>query len=239
MIHPLADLSLEGFEVGISGAVPKREDWSESLQDRAILEFVSVLSGLIIKYGGRIIHGSHPSFTPVILRQAQIHQSNRSRKAVSIFISDLWAKNIDPDELERMKSIAEVTICSQPIPGPETDPTVRNAALSLMRKFLVNSMNAMVAVGGKVHEGNGLIAGVREELELGQKREMPCFLVGGFGGMAALLASEINPAAFRNNLSEDCNETLLNSPDIAATVNVIFSHLAHNKELIGRDLIPL
>lgn len=239
MIHSSLDLSLKGFEIGISGAVPSPEDWTEPLQDRAILEFVSVLSGLVIKYGGRIIHGAHPSFTQVILRQAQEHQRADSRKAVSIYISELWAKNTDANDLERMRSIAEVTICPQPISGLESDPQVRNAALSSMRKTLVNSMNTIVAVGGKVHRGNGLIPGVKEELALAQKREMPCFLVGGFGGMAAALAGEIDSTLFKNNLSDGYNEALLSSADISATVNIIFSHLAHSKELLDRDLMFL
>lgn len=239
MIHSSIDLSLKGFELGISGAVPNPEDWTEPLQDRAILEFVSVLSGLVIKYGGRIIHGAHPSFTQVILRQAQEHQNPDSQKAVSIYISELWAKNTDANELERMRSIAEVTICPQPIPGPESDPKVRNAALSSMRKPLVNNMNTIVAVGGKVYGGSGLVPGVKEEMALAQKRGMPCFLVGGFGGMAAALAAEIDPTFFKNNLSEAYNDALLSSADISATVNIIFSHLAHSKELLNRDLISL
>ena len=46
-------ISLEGFDIGLSGAVPGRDSWSEPAMDRAILEFVSLFSGITFKYGGR------------------------------------------------------------------------------------------------------------------------------------------------------------------------------------------
>src|SRR5271170_3769649 len=66
------EVSLEQYEIGISGAIPNRADWSEPAMDRGILEFVSLFTGIVLKYGGRIVHGCHPTFTPVILRQARL-----------------------------------------------------------------------------------------------------------------------------------------------------------------------
>src|SRR6266403_656905 len=92
------NISLEGYEIGLSGAVPEPSDWSEPAMDRAILEFVALLSGTVFKYGGRIIHGSHPTFTPVILRQARLHARDRLRKPVTLLISDLWARHMREEE---------------------------------------------------------------------------------------------------------------------------------------------
>ena len=78
------DVSLEQYEIGISGAVPNRAEWSEPAMDRGILEFVSLFSGIVIKYGGRIVHGCHPTFTPVILRQARQQAGDRLRKPVTL-----------------------------------------------------------------------------------------------------------------------------------------------------------
>ena len=36
------NISLSGFDIGLSGAVPGRENWSEPAMDRAILEFVGL-----------------------------------------------------------------------------------------------------------------------------------------------------------------------------------------------------
>jgi hypothetical protein len=56
--------SLDGFNIGLSAAIPERSAWTERALDRAVLEFVSVFSALVFKWGGRIIHGAHPTFTP-------------------------------------------------------------------------------------------------------------------------------------------------------------------------------
>src|SRR5690348_17312116 len=92
------NVSLDSFDIGLSGAVPGRESWSEPAMDRAILEFVALFSGITFKYGGRIVHGSHPTFTPVILRQARLHaKEKRSRKPVTLIMSALWAKDLPKD----------------------------------------------------------------------------------------------------------------------------------------------
>ena len=82
------NVSLSQYEIGISGAVPGRESWSEPAMDRAILEFVALFCGIVFKYGGRIVHGSHPTFTPVILRQARLHAGKRTRKPVTLIMSE-------------------------------------------------------------------------------------------------------------------------------------------------------
>src|SRR4051812_17157746 len=92
------DVSLARFDLGLSGAVPEQKDWSEQAMDRGILEFVALLSSLVFKYGGRIVHGSPPTFTPVILHQARIHAGERKRLPVTLVVSELWAKNWSDDE---------------------------------------------------------------------------------------------------------------------------------------------
>ncbi len=57
------DVSLAKYEIGITGAIPGRENWSEPAMDYAILEFVALFTGIVFKYGGRIIHGCHPALT--------------------------------------------------------------------------------------------------------------------------------------------------------------------------------
>src|SRR5437016_12080505 len=104
------DLSLRGFEIGISGAVPEESEWKEPALDRGILEFVALFSGLVFKYGGRIVHGSHPTFTPVILRQARQHAGGRLRKPVTLVMSDLWARDLPEEDVNAFRDIAEFVV---------------------------------------------------------------------------------------------------------------------------------
>ena len=94
----------------------------------------------------------------------------------------------------------------------------------------------MVVVGGKQHAADGLTPGVTEELTLAQERKLPCFLVGGLGGMAAELARRQDPSgsglALNNGLEAQANEALMTSQDVAACVGLIFEHLVHRLSLI-------
>src|SRR5436189_6406351 len=96
------DVSLEQYEVGLSGAVPDRKDWSEPAMDRGILEFVALFSGLVVKYVGRIVHGRHPTYTPIILRQARRHAANRVRKHVTPVVSELSARALPKVDVPSM-----------------------------------------------------------------------------------------------------------------------------------------
>src|SRR5438552_1674189 len=145
------NVSLEGFEVGLSGAVPDRHEWTEPAMDRGILEFVALMTSLVVKYGGRIVHGAHPTFTPVILRQAAQHATNRDRPAVTLVMSELWEKGYADGEFETFKRHAELVVTPQVgLGGPDNIET-RNKSLTRMRLTLIDRMNVMVAVGGKLH----------------------------------------------------------------------------------------
>ncbi len=238
------DVSLKGLRVGLSGAVPDRSEWDEPAQDRAILEFVSLLSGLVFKYDGHIIHGSHPTFTPVIVHQAELHADrSRERKPATLFMSELWEKELDLAEREWFERVADLNIVPQVGTGGPNDAETRNRSLSALRRPLVASMDVMVVVGGKQHATDGLTPGVTEELTLAKERRLPCFLVGGLGGMAAELARRQDSSdggfALNNGLDVRVNEELMTSQDVAACVGLIFEHLVHRLPSIHPALEPI
>ena len=198
--------------------------------DRAILEFVALFSGIVFKYGGRIVHGSHPTFTPVILRQARLHAGKeRSRKPVTLIMSELWAKDLPKEFIDGVVDVAEFVVTKQIGEGGPENVETRNRSLTEMRHFLIESQNAMVAVGGKMHEKDGVIPGVREEMELAAKKGIPRFLIAGMGGYAAKYAKELTPSSLHNGLSDDENALLFGTSDVSACVNVLFEKLAKLK----------
>lgn len=233
------DISLEEYEVGISGAIPNRADWSEPAMDRGILEFVALFSGLVFKYGGRIIHGSHPTFTPLILRQARLQASSRVRKPVTLVMSELWAQDLSPADIESMTDIAEFVITKKiGNKGPD-DVETRNRSLSAMRHVLISAQNVIVAVGGLLHKGDGITAGVDEEISLAEQKGIPRFLIGGLGGFAEKLAREVNPSGLKNALSEDENGKLFSTNDVASCVSILFEHFAKSQQLAKAAFQPV
>lgn len=239
MSYTKLDISLEQYEIGLSGAVPSRSDWSEPAMDRGILEFVALFSGIVLKYGGRIVHGSHPTFTPIILRQARLQAGNRSRKPITLVMSDLWARNLTNEDIESLIDVAELVITRKIGRGSEVNPDTRNRSLSAMRRILVDAQNVMVAVGGQMHSKDGIVPGVGEEMKLAEEKGIPRFLVGGLGGYARKLAKELTPSSLNNSLSRKANVTLFGTDDVAACVNVLFEHLARSKRLAKAALQPI
>jgi len=224
------DVSLEGFDIGLSGAVPGRVSWSEPAMDRAILDFLALFSGIAFKYGGRIVHGSHPTFTPVILRQARLHAGKGgSRKPVTLIMSELWAKDLPKEFMDGVADVAEFVVTRRIGEGGPENVETRNRSLTEMRQLLIGSQNVMVAVGGKMHERDGIVPGVREEMDMAAQKGIPRFLIAGMGGYAAQYARELTPSSLRNGLSDEANALLFSTTDVSACVNVLFEQLAKLK----------
>jgi hypothetical protein len=220
------NVSLAKYNVGLSGAIPERYLWNETAMDRAILEFVALLSGIVFKYGGRIVHGCHPTFTPIILRQARLHAGARDRKPVTLVMSELWSVDLSRDEIGGMTDIAEFLTTPKIGEGGVENAETRNASLSRMRQVLINEQNVMVAVGGKMHREGDIIPGVGEEMMLAAEKDIPRFLVGGMGGYAQNLAAELAPSSLQNGLSREEDVLLFSTDDISASVNLIFRQLS-------------
>jgi hypothetical protein len=222
------DVSLDGLEVGLSGAIPEREKWTERAMDRGILEFVALFSGLVFKYGGRIIHGSHPSFTPIILRQARLHSTRTDRPPVTLVMSDLWYAGYPADEIQSMTDIAELIVTKKIGSGTDADAQTRNDSLTAMRKVLIAAQNMMVAVGGKMHDKDGLNPGIAEEMALAEEQRIPRYLIGGLGGYSRELAGKLTPKSLHNELSEEANVELFGSNDVSSCVNIVFESLCQH-----------
>lgn len=233
------DICLEQYEIGLSGAIPDRRDWSEPAMDRGILEFVALFSGIIFKYGGRIVHGCHPTFTPIILRQARTLAGRRFRKPVTLVMSDLWAQDLHQEDIESMTDIAEFVITKKMGEGGPEDTETRNRSLTAMRGVLIDAQNVMVAVGGKMHSGDGKVPGVYEEMKLAQEKGMPRFLVAGLGGFARELAKELTPASLHNSLPHSENVKLFSTDDVSASVNLLFEHFAGSDALAKSAIQPI
>jgi hypothetical protein len=233
------DISLEQYDIGLSGAIPDRKDWSEQAMDRGILEFVALFSGLVFKYGGRIVHGSHPTFVPIILRQARLHAGKRPRKPVTLVMSDLWARNLSSEDRESVLDVAEFLITKSIGEGGPDNVETRNRSLSAMRRVLIDAQNVMVAVGGKMHSGDGIVPGVGEEMSLAQEKGIPRFLIAGLGGFARELANDLTPSSLNNALSRAANVTLFSTDDVSACVSVLFEHLARPEPLAASILQPI
>jgi hypothetical protein len=97
----------------------------------------------------------------------------------------------------------------------------------------------MVAIGGKMHSGDGKVPGVAEEMRLAEEKGIPRFLIAGLGGFARELAKDLTPGSLRNSLTDSQNITLFSSDDVSACVNLLFENLALSEALAEAAFQPI
>src|ERR1044072_3171154 len=142
--HFLTIDSLAGARIWLSGAIPEAEGITEA-QSAQILNFVRIFARQVFKRGGHIIHGSDPSFTPILLQEARSYQQQGGHKDCLILaVSRYWSKDPDKVPSEEWRQVAMVYETPE-ISGEHA----RDQSLELLRKFRVSRCDAIVVVGGK------------------------------------------------------------------------------------------
>jgi hypothetical protein len=203
--HPL---SLQGLRVGISGAIPEPEE-SNNIPDlaRLTLRFVSQLSSLILDYGGEIVHGTHPTFTPVLADQARSRLGRENPPPpLTLVCSKLFGNPPAAAARAHRFAKARLLLTDKIGEGDARDTQTRNDSLTALRLALTQHVDVLIAIGGKLHLQTGFNPGVLEEMTLARWHGVECFVVGSLGGMANKIdAAKIQAFA----------EPQLASPDLA------------------------
>ncbi len=234
----VSTLPLEGLRVGIAGAVPERQFWGTIPDlDRLILTFVAQLSSLVIRYGGSVVHGSHPALAPVVAEQAS-RQARAGITPLRLFASQLFGEI--PEVTRRAARLAQaaVVVTGQIGEGNAMNPETRNRSLTAMRLVMMQHVDVVVAVGGKLHVDTGFNPGVLEELAQARWHNIPCFVVGAFNGAAGQLDHPVLEELSQGNLLEDGKGLMVEMATSIDTmdeyVGKLLAHLARHKDQFRR-----
>ncbi len=214
--------SLAGARIWLSGAVPETDGTTEA-QRTAILDFVRRFARHIFQRGGHIVHGSHPSFTPILLEEAQSYQNRGGHKdRLVLAVSRFWSKDTTKVPVKEWRKLALV------YETPEASgDQARDESLKILRQWMVSRCDSIVVVGGKWWQMVDGKAGVPLELGLAIERSIPCFLLGGLGG-AAQDYVESHPEVFKklkNGLDEMANRELSTKSDVGSLAESVCTQL--------------
>jgi patatin-like phospholipase/acyl hydrolase len=229
--HTLTQTPLAGARIWLSGAVPEADSPTDASRN-AIIEFVRRFARRVFARGGHIVHGSHPSFTPVLLEEAQSHQAQGGRKDCLILaVSRYWSKDpksVPADEWRKIAMVYET---------PEaTGEQGRDESLAILRQWMASRADAIVVVGGKWWQAVAGRAGVPLELGFAIERGLPCFLLGGLGGAARDFIAR-HPevlAQLKNGLDVAANREFATKDDVASLAEELCADLERLPLVRGR-----
>lgn len=222
-------IPLQGVRVWLSGAVPSD---ASDVQRESITAFVQQFAAAVFRGGGHILHGSHPSFTPTLLQEADRYVAGGGRKdCLTLAVSRFWSKNMDAVPIQSWRQHCLV------YETPEASgDNARDESLALLRQWMAARCDAFVAVGGLWWQEVAGRAGVPLEAGLAIDRGLPCFLLGGLGGAAQDFVRK-NPLlirALKNGFDEPTNEAIATQEDVAGLVGKICEQFSRLPLVHGR-----
>lgn len=193
---------LRGVRVHLSGSIPKA---AGSTDAEGIGAFVSTFARAVLRQGGTLIHGSHPTFQePLRCAAEPFVRVRESRDALVLVRARQYAETPEQRadiDAQRQYSVVEIV---PSLPGRPSESLVP------MREWMAERSDVIVAIGGEHWDLDPDSAGVRSEVEEALRRGKPAFLVGGFGGAVAGWLHEHENVLFglRNGLSAASNRLL-------------------------------
>lgn len=211
---------LSGCRVHLSGSI------SETADEESICQFVHQLVMLVLREGGSIVHGSHPSLVPVIEAAArQYVGAGGQRGDILLVRSQAFSKTTEQTaEIERLRQCTTVHIV--PVKGDDAT-TDANEMLLSMREWIAETSDVIVCVGGKWWDINKSRAGVPAELGCMLSLGKPAFLAAGLGGATQGYVKD-HPeilSQLQNGLSEDANRMLASEVDTSNIANAVVNQL--------------
>ena len=212
-------LSLHGIRVHLSGSMPDGATPERSAQ---IQSFVEQFARVVLREGGTLMHGSHPTFAKPLMAAAESFVNAGGRKDMLTLVrAQKYAAS--PEQLRGVE--AQRKYCAvQIVPSAPGNP---DEPLIPMREWMAERCDVLVAIGGRHWDVNKPRSGVPLELEEMLSRGKPAFVLGGFGGAAEGYVNEHDEVFSRahNGLNVDKNRELAKSTDIAALVKQIIDQI--------------
>ena len=210
---------LRGIRVQLAGSVPEESTPESAAGIRA---FAEALTAEVLRGGGTLIQGSHPSLEQPLKSAAQrFVAAGGAKDSLTLVRSHTFATPEYMAEINAQREFATVQIIPR-LPGHEDKELVS------MREWMVERSDVIVAVGGKWADVNKARAGVYAELDAALSRGKPAFLIAGYGGAVKEYIDD-HAAVWlrvRNGLPEAGNRALAADRDPGALAKKIVAQIA-------------
>ncbi len=222
----IIDKSLKGIKVFLSASFP--DELINTPQAQDLYSAIVVLVKKILKEGGGLICGGHPSITPLI------HQAAISMN-IEIELVEIYQLNHFRSRAP--KQIKDETVFDVHWVGTQDKSNFDiNNELGNMREQMCSLAQAAIFVGGKKINSLTKTKGIREEYEyfLNKHPKGPVYLLGFLEGETFNIIEEIKKKGVKelNGLSNKENDLIHNSENIDLITGIIASDIS--KKLRGK-----
>lgn len=221
--------ALHGVRIWLSGSIPA--DIPKEQAD-STAEFIRTFASAVFASGGHIIHGSHPTFAPILLDEAEKHQKNGGRQdCLTLAISRYWSNKSQTLPLAEWRKVCLVYETSE-----ATEENGKEKSLEILRQWMAGNSDVFIAIGGKWWDQLGELAGVPIEIGLAIKHGVPGFLLGGFTGAASEFLKR-HPDLLqnlKNGLDDETNRSIALEINPHTITNKIIDQLSRLPLVKGR-----
>ena len=175
--------SLKGVRIWLSGSIDP--DATDEEKNR-LKEFLINFAAKVFHRDGRLIHGCHPSITPILIDAAKLYKAQRHEKSgLVLCVSRFYSKKSTEQSLADTQEFTIDTeewnqLCFEPVIQTREDIPDESGnisamgSLQILRDTLAEQSNIIVALGGKWWREAGDQGGVPQEIELA--RQLDCLL---------------------------------------------------------------
>lgn len=220
--HPLKEVS-----VFLSASIP--DELNNTFRGQELFPVVAMLTEEILRLGGRLVFGGHPTITPLVWRSAR--DLLRSLSINPQTMSD----RIELHQLRRFDAVKPREAADQ-----QVFPTIHwygrpdksgdiNEELREMREAMTQIANAAIFIGGKLQAAHGSLPGIRDEFNRFTRNhpEAPFYLTGLLEGESARLIKEVEAGSIHevNGLNDIERQYLHHETLVEFIVSLIIKDL--------------
>jgi hypothetical protein len=146
---------------------------------------VTRITQRVLASGGRLLHGAHPTFVPLIEAAARStpRPPGAPARPVELYVVVPFLQEYQYREFFEQKRHDDYAI----VHAFGTRDSDRTATLAQMREALIENCDVLVCLGGESHVTGKRPPGVLVEMQLARRRNIPVVLAGGAGGETRMI----------------------------------------------------
>ncbi len=196
-------------------------------QAQELFSVIILFTRHILRAGGRLLFGGHPTVTPLVHQVASAMEHDED--AIQLYQLNFF-KQQAPEEVWDTNVFKTIHWIGEEPQGTKEDTTILQTGLTKMREAMTEAAQAAIFIGGKTTGFSGGQPGIRDEYEhfLDKPQGGSVYLIGLLKGETEKIITELEGKAERepNGLTDRQLRILHHGQNIDLIVPVVVADIA-------------